>query len=298
MRNIKSFIIVLITGIFLFYSCDIIEAPYVESVGSGADTSECPVPDFPHDHNPVKRILLEDYTGHTCVNCPKAAEIAHDLKVTYGDRLMVIAVHAGFFAQPAGNEFSADYRTEAGNDWDNFFGISAVGNPNGMVDRIGYNTEHILSPGAWGGKVAQQLDLDPELDIQIVNLYDEPSRKLCTHIQTIFLEDMSRNLKLCVVLTENNVESPQKNNDPEVGPTPVIEDYKHMHMLRGAINSSWGMNLTTAGEQVVADTEIIKSYKIILELEWDAENCDVVAFVYDGDTYEVVQAMQGPVLDL
>jgi len=281
----------MVVGLF-FQSCDVIEAPYVEIVGEGADTTECPVPEFPVNQNPVKRVLLEDYTGHLCVNCAAAGVLAHDLEETYGDRLVSIAVHAGYFAQPAGGEFAADYRTEAGNEWDNFFGIGAVGNPNGMVDRTGYNTDYILSLGAWSGRVGSQMDLNPGLDIQIINEYDEAARKICTHIQTVFLDQTEGNLKLCVVLTEDHIISAQKNNNETVGDIPVIEDYEHMNMLRGAINGAWGVNVATPGEQVEAGTKLIKSYKIILGLENVAENCNVVAFVYDADTYEVLQAMK------
>jgi len=291
MKHIKIFVLIMIIGWF-FQSCDVIEAPYVEIVGEGADTTECPVPEFPVNQNPVKRVLLEDYTGHLCVNCAEAGVLAHDLEETYGDRLVSIAVHAGFFARPAGEEFAADYRTEAGNKWDDFFGIGLVGNPNGMVDRTGYNTDYILSIGAWSGRVGEQMDLEPVVDIQIINDYEDASRKLCTHIQTVFLEQTEGNLKLCVVLTEDHIISPQSNNNESIGDIPVIEDYEHMNMLRAAINGAWGINVATAGEQVAADTEVIKSYKITLGLENVPENCNVVAFVYDADTYEVFQVMK------
>lgn len=258
----------------------------------GADTTECPVPEFLHNHNPVKNVLIEDYTGHTCVNCPGAAVIAHDLKHQYGSRVVVISVHAGFFAMPFGNEFPNDFRTEAGTEWDNFFGIGAVGNPNGMVDRTGYSSEHVLTPSAWAGKVNQQLTLEPMVDLQVINDYNEPDRKLCTHIQTMFLDDMDMSLKLCVVLIESGVVSPQKNNDPEIGPTPTIEDYEHEYMLRTAINSTWGVQVAEAGSPVSPDDDVVKSYKLILDDTWDESKCAVVAFVYNTDTYEVLQVVE------
>jgi hypothetical protein len=296
MKYIKLIVFAVLSGL-LITSCDVIEAPYIEATGGGTDTSECPLPEFPHVHNPIKNVLLEDYTGHTCVNCPTAAKIAHDLKEVYGSKLVILSVHAGFFAQPAGSEFPEDFRCEAGNDWDNLFGISAVGNPNGMVDRVGYDTEHVLSPGAWGGKVVERLAEPVIVDLQIINDYNENDRKLCSHTEVYFFEDVTRNLKLCVLITESNIVAPQKNNDPQIGPTPVIEDYEHEHVLRGAINSSWGMDVTTSDEIVHKDEAIIKSYKMILDQEWNANNCTVISFVYDADTYEVLQVMEESVFD-
>ncbi|MCK5839598.1 MAG: Omp28-related outer membrane protein, partial [Bacteroidales bacterium] len=86
--------------------------------------------------------------------------------------------------------------------------------------------------------------------------------------------------------------SPQKNNDSQVGSTPVIEDYEHDHMLRGDINSPWGIAISSSDEVVEAAATFIHSYKMILDDEWDSENCMVVAFVYDAGTYEVLQVME------
>ena len=56
-----------------------------------------------------KKILLEDYTGHKCGNCPRAAEKAEELKEIYGDQLIPIAIHAGFFASDFGGNFTTDF---------------------------------------------------------------------------------------------------------------------------------------------------------------------------------------------
>src|SRR5690606_27366869 len=88
-----------------------------------------------------RKALLEDYTGHTCGNCPAAAESAHQLAEQYGDKLVLMAVHAGFFSRLKNPDYLTSYTTSVGNDWDGSkgFGVSAVGNPNGMVNRKAYD---------------------------------------------------------------------------------------------------------------------------------------------------------------
>ena len=293
-KAIRYFFLAFLAASFLV-SCDEVEAPYLIGVG-GADTSVCPVPDFPHIHDPVKRVLLEDYTGHTCVNCPTAAKLAHDLTDALGDKLVVIAVHAGFFAWPMAGDYSDDFRTDAGTEWDNLFGISKVGNPNGMVDRVGYSTAHILSPGAWSDKINQQLAREPELVIQVINIYSGAERRLCTHTQVTFLREIHRNLNLCLVITEDEVVAPQKNNNPDIGTTPDIMDYENNHMLRGAVNTPWGISISTEENAVQEDTEILKTYKYIMDAAWDPYKCRVIAFVYDVDTKEVLQVSEASVM--
>ncbi|NCD42222.1 MAG: hypothetical protein EOL88_09040 [Bacteroidia bacterium] len=117
--NNIGFVMVLL--MVLFTGCDKIEAPYLINKGpvegGGGETGK-------------RVILLEEFTGHACVNCPEAALLLNDLKTLYGEQLLVISVHAGFFAMPLG-ELTADYRTAAGTAINDYFGVTA--NPSGMV---------------------------------------------------------------------------------------------------------------------------------------------------------------------
>ncbi len=294
--NYLAVLILVVSAIGWLGSCDKIEQPYTEKIEGPVDTATCPVPDFPTVTVLKKRVLLEDYTGHKCVNCPAAALTAHNLKEIHGDQLVVLAVHAGFFAKPStSGSYINDYRTEAGTAWDDFFGIGLVGNPNGMVNRTGYSLNHIIPPASWGAKINDALATDPLVDLQMINEYDAAERKLCTHIKTRFISSIDRNLKLIVVLTESGIISAQKNNDAEAGIVPEILDYEHNHMLRAAITSTWGNQVAVKG--VVNPESVVKSYKYILPASFNADNCTAIAFVYDDDTEEVLQAVEVPVVE-
>lgn len=292
-KLLLSAILLSVSGIMI--SCDKIEEPYVKVI-ENIDTAACPIPEFPASGNVTKRVLLEDYTGHICVNCPSAAIIAHNLKVANGDNLVLLAVHAGFFAKPTtGGDFTYDFRSEAGTAWDDFFKVGLVGNPNGMINRLGFSQNtHIKSPPAWGAAVSNALLTEPLLDLQMINEYDSTERKLCTHIKTSFISSLDKNLKLIVVLTESGIVKPQKNNDPNSGVTPVIIDYVHNHVLRTAITTTWGSTIATKG---TANPEsVVNSYKYILKDEYVPENCSVVAFVYDDETKEILQVVEVDVI--
>jgi len=288
-------LLALTAGLFCLVSCDKIEEPYSKTIVA-PDTAACPVPEFPAVTVLQKRVLLEDYTGHTCVNCPKAALTAHGLKETYGEQLVLLAIHAGFFANPTvSGDFTYDFRSEAGTAWDNFFGVGQVGNPNGLINRIGYPNNHITAPAGWGAAVSSALSTQPLVDLQMINEYDAVERKLCTHVNTRFVSTVDRNLKLIVVLTESGIVQPQKNNDAEAGEVPIIMDYEHNHVLRAAITSTWGNSVATAGTP--NGESLVKSFKYIIPADYVAENCSVVAFVYDDDTKEVLQAVEASVIE-
>ena len=278
MKIIKILSIIFALSLFV-QSCDKIQPPY--KVGEGID---CEVGN--------QNVLIEDYTGHTCVNCPNAAQTAHEIKELCEDRVVVIAVHAGYFAEPKPTgDFTYDFRTEAGNEWNDFFGI--VSNPNGVVNRINENGNYVVSPGQWTEATTELLAQNSPVNIEIENEYD--NNTLSTKVIADFIGDVDGNYSLIVCITEDNIVKAQKNNDHTVGDVPDIIDYKHMHVLRIAINGAWGQSFisgsTSSGETVS------KTYEQQFDgTDWMAENCNVVAFIYNETDKSVLQVKEEKVI--
>lgn len=282
--KIRYLTITLILFAFIVNSCDKVSPPYQEARDYCGGN---------------KNVLIEDYTGHGCVYCPGAAVIAHDLKEAFCDRVVIITVHAGHFAVPNFDEnplFSADFRTEAGNTWNTFFGISAMGNPNGLVDRVKDQIDYVISPQNWAKTADTLLLEDAKALITINNDFDTSSKTLSTTIKTDFQEDVDGNYKLIVCLTQDNIVAPQKNNDKDIGPTPIIMDYVHNHVLRKVINGTWGEDLSSSGT-VDMSTTYEKTYTQLFTDEWIPADCHVVAFVYHEETNRVLQVEELGVLE-
>ena len=289
-------------GIFVNTACDKIDAPYVIP-NVPKDTAACPVPDFPTVSAHYKRALIEDYTGHTCPNCPRAGLIAADLKEQYQDSVVVVAVHAGFFAKVSTSDpvWAYDFRTPAGTEWDNFFQVGAVGNPNGMISRKGYpDNQHVLSPPEWANAVKSTIAEAPLMDLQLITEFIAGEDKLCIHVKTTFLETVSeRALNLSIFITEDSIVQAQKNSDPTVGPTPQILDYVHMHVMRGAVNGIWGSPIHSLYE--LSNAPVIKTFPVHLSdfnlNTMIPKNCHVVAFVYDINTKEILQVAEKSIVE-
>ncbi len=280
-KNILLASISLLASALVFVGCDKIEKPYIQK--SNVVSSDSLV--FADTLPQAKVVLLEDYTGHTCGNCPGAADIAAGLKTTYGDQLVVVAVHAGGFAKPKGTVMGYDFRTPAGDEWDTFFGISAVSNPNGMVNRDGYPTTHVKSKSTWAGLVATEAALPVKANIFFSTKYDAATRKLTIGTMTKTLATLSSRYKLVVVITEDSIVQPQL--DYRFNPD-TLYNYVHHHALRGAASPAMGDDLVPAP----VGSSVIKAYDVTLDNEWVAEHCSVVAFLYDATTYKVVQAAE------
>lgn len=295
MKKVLSFILAAV--LISIFACDKIDGPTRENIA--VDTT-C---QFTEDNSvPVKKVLVEDYTGHTCGSCPPAGIILNDLmRANYGDKLVVITVHAGEYAEPCPgggpcpnvdtveyppatypNPFAADYRTAAGDEWNTFFGVSFY--PAGMVDRTGYPNDHLKPKDIWNAKAQAQLNLAPKVRIRIQNTYSESDRKLRACIETKFLEAMNGDYKLSVVLTEDSIVDWQVwyTHNPE-----HVFDYVHHHSMRASLNSSFGVNVATGTTE--ANSKVVNGYSITLDPSWNADHCAVVAFVYNAATYEVLQ---------
>ena len=278
--HILATISVLASALF-FAGCDKIEKPYLKTTNSVSSDSLVFADTLPQ----AKGVLLEDYTGHTCGNCPGAADIAAGLKTTYGEQVVIVAVHAGGFAKPKGTLLSYDFRTPAGDEWDTFFGISAVSNPNGMIDRDGYPTTHVKSKSAWAGAVANESALAVQANLFFATKYDASTRVLTIGTMTKTLAALTSTYKLVVVITEDSIVQPQL--DYRFTPD-TITNYIHHHALRGAASPAMGDEITLAP----IGGSVIKAYNVTLGNDWVAEHCSVAAFLYDATTYKVVQAAE------
>lgn len=282
--------------ISIISSCEVIEGPYMTGNGGGVDTNS---------NQYVKNILIEDFTGHLCQNCPDAArelEAIHDL---YGSQIIGLALHVGStFARPyplSQPKFTYDFRTKWGEELDGFFNISDAGLPKGMINRIDYPGDHRKNKGQWLASVQQELDKEVVFGLNINSSFD--GNNSIIDISTDALKNITGDYKLVVCLTENEITNWQKDG--------VIEDenYIHNHVLRSLITSAWGDDVSLStnisnGENYthnysvnLADLEnfnIDYSNNTLFQGNgesggWNQNNISILAYIYDNSNYEILQ---------
>jgi hypothetical protein len=281
----------------IFQSCDYVSNPYETITDEGGITDT-------GTHERV--VLVEDYTGHKCTACPQAAIAAENLKTTFGEKVVVVAVHAGFFASPTtpagapSGSYLVDFRTSAGTAYDGtaYFGISNVGNPNGMINRQDYDgssTAHVKSYSSWSSEVADLLAIPPVADLTITNTYNSSTRSLTINLASQFISDtlLSGSYSLIVMITQDSI------LDWQLDGTTHVPDYVHQHVLRANVNGTWGESLITG--TITPNATITKNYVYSLPTAFignacDETQCHVVAFIYNTANYEVIQAAEAKVI--
>lgn len=281
MRTIISAIVIaLLTG---FYSCDKVKNPTVvktTAVGSTFDSvNNASVAGF-------KKTLLEDFTGHKCGNCPAAARLAETLVAQYQSSLVVVAIHAGFFSK-TNTQFPTSYTTDVGNAWDGSagFNVSASGNPNGMVNRKAYPGFQLIHKDTWATTVGLAQSDPFVVKMELATAYDKAARALNVETKLTFLQSYANNVKLQLVLTEDSIIGPQLDysQNPD-----HIEHYHFEHMLRAAINGSWGEVAKTAPIAALSTATITNS-NFAVDAKFNDKKLYLVAFVYDEITKNVLQ---------
>lgn len=232
----------------------------------------------PGDTNSVKKVvLLEDFTGIGCNNCPSASEVAADIVETYPDQVVVVAIHAGPFADPRQiNPGGVDYRTEVGTELYSDFGFSSL--PNGLVNRIEIGGSRVLGVSAWFESVASELNEVATVDLAVETMFDSSTRKATVDVGIEALSDLPEHSFVSVWLLESGMVSPQKDNRQ---PSGKVENYTHKHVLRATFNGTYGDQL--APSALLKGQELEKQFELTLDQEFDAEHCSVVVFVHVFD---------------
>lgn len=261
----------------IFFSCDNFEEnEYI--VYPEGETSETTPITKTQDY---QAILIEDYTGWKCTNCPAAAALLNTLQTKYGEKLVAISVHAGWFATPSNANNNLDLRTSYGEKWNTDFGLSQY--PIGVINRLNNGTSKGVQKDDWDGKIADLLTSTRHLmNIDLGAIKKEGEFIVSTRVTA--LQNIDFATLISIVVLEDDIHGVQHNSDATYGTTPEIEDYAFNHVLR--TNGRIDLLLRNSMSK---DDKVEKNYSINIDPSWNTDNCKIVVFVTNSTTGEVIQ---------
>jgi hypothetical protein len=232
----------------------------------------------------IKKVLLFDVTGVRCNNCPKAAKLAKSLSSSNSGRIEVVALYP---KTPLSLTYPwAGYDTmstiEADQIATSMGGITSL--PLGAVDQVAFNGGKLLNTSDWGAAVTSQLAKTSPINLTLTSTWKSADGKSRVEIKAVSNKALSANYKWVIAITESGVKSKQSDQD---APGGMVDDYEHEHALRGVVGSTLGSDINTAA--VSAGYVREKHFYLVPKAKWNVDNCEVVVWVYDADTKEVVQ---------
>lgn len=224
---------------------------------------------------PQRNVLLEEFTGQMCPNCPKAHQAVSGFKQQYGEYLIAVSIHAGHFGLDGSQVPHLALMRPEGNVYANKWDISAY--PSGVINR----RQGPLSVDAWVNPLRAELLRTTPLQITANAQFDEANG----NVQIMVDMESSVNLsgKLQVWVTENNIVAPQQDG------TVLLPEYTHNHVFQACVNGTWGEDV-----EMTPSVPFQKKYEIVKKEYWKPENLAIVAFVYN-ETDGVIQVTECPV---
>ena len=225
----------------------------------------------------TKNVLLEEFTGFSCGFCPDGHKKADRLKQILGNRISVVAIHCGYFAQPRPGD--PDFIVDAGLEIGDFLQASNGSFPSGAVNRRDWQGDETYpnSRGLWLGYARQIVEEQAPVNLWGRARIDAQTREMKIRVEGYFTEDVTGELpRLTVLLTQNNILGLQYGG-------AMGDRYPHQHMLRDAVSDAMGDELLqhSKGEYFVKEytyqlPEKVKHFAVV------PEEVELVTFVTRG----------------
>ena len=231
-------------------------------------------PQFVSKEQQNRNVLIEEFTGINCPNCPDGHKVANQISHDNPGRVWAVNIHTGGYAPTSYPNFN----TTDGYTLSTGFGIQ--GYPCAAVNRNGANA---IFRNEWPSVAAAQLAQAAEVNVGGQVVLNPVTRQATITVEAYYTADSKESTNyLTVVMLQDSILGPQGGSS--YNPSQIVDgQYCHMHILRDVITETWGVQIapTTATslvtKQFVYDIpEVIGSPNGV---EVDLNNIIFVAFV-------------------
>lgn len=316
----KKLFILSLTATLVLGACDKVENAYpTTTTSNGLDWSLYPDgdsafyvsqglwPTFTANTNTLRNVLIEDFTGHQCVNCPAQTDLMEQYIATNPTRIFGLAIHAGPTGITGFQETNANYPTELFCDagielglhfGQNISGSAFLGNPAFSANRVLGNGQFTSNAGSTlFNKGNACLASSLKINLQAATNYFTSTRGLFVHVEVDKIDQsITSDLAIVTCLVEDSLVAPQLVQANATWDTDGTIDgrntlYVHKDILRGMIdNRTFGKVLTAAN--LGTNNKYYVNYSYKLPAEFEADNMKLYIYVYDKNTQEIYQVIE------
>ncbi len=283
-------------------SCNYVDNPNPE-VGQTNVSCDSVVHTFPAAPM-VRNVLLEDFSGHKCPNCPDGAEEIENLHTTHGNRVIAITIHPHpdhttmdnlvLENSPGSGKYETVwYINEGGLILASFSEPGYM--PIGLVDRTydpGFGRYWWDYP-SWDAQVTTQKAKTLDVTMATSNIRLS-NGVVCGKTAVEFLNPVSTtgDYRIVHYLYEDSLVDWQLEHGTDV------PNYLHRHVLRAVANNDiGGVALASGSSSVTAGTMDTVSYSFENFTVLDPTQLGVISFIYDSETKEVMQTVSSKVVN-
>lgn len=240
---------------------------------------------------PQRNVLLMDFTGQGCINCPNAHDVMSELSKQYNTdgntNLITVSIHAGAQAMSVDRtDFSANrigLMIAEGQEMNDAFSINAW--PTGAVDYIN-GKDNALLYAEWPAAVRTAFEKPTDISIEATATLNDNQIEVSTNVHSTSDQDIA----LQVWVIENGIKASQRLPDGSFD-----TEYTHNHVLRFVqypVKSGQPMQLKAG---VIGTDECSIPLKWTDKERWNRDNLQIVVFAFRGsDILNCTIATPGP----
>jgi hypothetical protein len=257
--------ILFFSAVFLT-SCDKVDPPYGTAVLNPDTTGK-------------SMVLLEEYTGQQCTNCPTATLLAQKFKSLYKGKVVLMSVHATPLAD-TNAAFKLYLKTdEAENYWTPYYQIGYV--PGALINRKAYDGSAFIPTGNWGSVILAEMAKPVRTSIKVTTTYDAVNKAITANASVTFVRKLDGAANICFFVLQDSIMGKQANNNPAIGGS-ILYPYYFMEVFRGSMNGAYGEQLTPKADSLT-NCSYSKTFSIPqnAQVPWIPRNLTILTLITD-----------------
>ncbi|RYD52273.1 MAG: Omp28-related outer membrane protein [Sphingobacteriales bacterium] len=264
-----------LAGLIGLASCEKELGPAINFNPAAVDTTYV----APVEAATLRRVLVEEFTGVTCPNCPAGHLIIKNLIEGNPGRISAIGFQPFNIAQAnPSKETRIDNRTQKGTDLSNTTFGSIPFLPCASIDRVKAQNSLLSQPSQWTLKVTDRMKIAAPMNIDITSTYDSTTRELKLKVHMAYTADVTTKNGLTVALVENHVVDAQESTNT------IYDEYDHEHVFRDFLTATAGDAFLNDYPTKTAGRVVDRYFTYTVDAKWKPENCVIVAYVHNAET--------------
>lgn len=234
----------------------------------------------------TKMILIEEFTGVRCLNCPQGHAELRSLKQTYPGRLIGISLHSNI--QSEVYAYSKEELKSAIAQKIEEYLLYPGYKPNGAIDRVNFSGGQSLCNDYldWAALLPQRLSAATPVNISLTPTFNATSGELLIDVKAHYTQDQTEPNKLSLFLVEDSIITAQLQPN-----NTVDSNYVHNEIVRESFSDTLGDKLN---HDLKRGTTVQRVYKVnVSGKNYEYKHLKVLAFVHRyAITKEILQAKE------
>ena len=255
-----------------------------EEIGPAIDFTGKQVYDTSYTESPQaavpRTVLVEEFTGVQCTNCPDAASLLKSYEASHPGRIIVAGIHAGSLTAPINDGIVSryDFRIPDGLTLMNSYFGELPPKPAAGFDRVPIDGVIFdVNRSAWNEYMDNRAAVPSPVKIEMESDYDSEKKEAFLRVKVSYTAKVEANQSLSVWILEDKI------IDAQLFPAHKDQNYEHNHVLRQFLTPVMGASFLDAVATKMPGQVYERTFIYPVSDAWNTDNLRVIAFVHNNE---------------